>query len=451
MGWGFYVVYREVELRRISQLAKQFVINGYVCISGIDPKRKKRVWNNSLSNSLFSFWRKRHPEISCNIPDTWPCPLNGKSYEDNMTQHIESTPLLYSENYEAQAILCLVVSPRLKCASFGPQTHWRLKLLISLCWMLGLQDCPESNKEIVFQGDDQAWHIVNWPARELDVSQPVPDGGHIDSGPDAIFASLGMPPPLEIVSGTLHSDRTDMPIPFSCVNDPDVISKYAMLSLLLHQVGILYYCETPGELSAREGVTGIIRSSHIILMECLRRKISQASSMAYCEGVMKSPVVVWEDKQSLASSNPIPSAGIRLALKRWSGSVGALSRLVQPVVHEGQAVLCMGCVVHTAMRPVTPMCSRTDGIMMSAPRVIQNAKAYVRLLDCEKTCSRDRFDANVLTRSTSLLWNRLDRHSLAWNLFTDPLAFYNSTDSLEGGTLSIEIDNLSNLLPDAKF
>jgi hypothetical protein len=464
-AWGFYFVYRELEIRRISRLARKFAINGYVCIKGITPERKRRVWHKYLSHALFSFWRERHPGMATDDPDTWPCPSNGKAYEDNMTQRIEQTPLIYSENYEAQAILCCFLSPRLRHVSFGLQTHWKLKLLLSPLWAIGLFNDPCSYGSLVLHGDDQAWHIVNWPAPHFNASQPVPEGGHIDSGPDAVFARFGMPPQLALdVSANIGNDLR--------VHGPDIITNIAMLSLLLHQTSVLYYCETPGQLSAREGMTGLVRGSHIILLECIRRKIQTAIETAHteCMNAAKTPVVPYDMRPmspmtdgSQHDASRKASDGIRMALKRWTSSAGALSRLIQPTAAEGEAVLCMGFTVHTAMRPVTPMYSADDA-PLPMPRVIQNAKAFLQLREedepgCPAREESSRFDNGALTKSASQLLDGLDRRSLAWGLLTDPLGLYVLSDIdeskyMESSTMSSvveEVEILSKLLMPATF
>ena len=436
--YALYKVYRELEIRRIGCLAEHFVVHGYVCISGVKPARKKAVWSHLLYNHFFGYWQGRHPNMTRDCPLTWPCDPSGKTYEDNLTDSIDGTPLLYTENYEAQAILCFLMSSRLRHVTFGKQSHWRLKLLIDPLWSLGFSRSPDDNTSITLGGDDQAWHIVNWPAPDLPHPEAVPNGGHIDSGPDAIL-TRGIPPPLRI--DMCHS-RVDNGECTATVNDTPSTTELALLSLLLHQLAILYYCETPGVLGPQEGMTGIVRSSHIILLEALRQRLALVMSSDQHNSHSLTPCVPWEDLDGSGS-------GVRMSLKRWCDSAPARSRLVQPSISEGEAVLCMGWVVHTAMRPTCPMVS-IAAPHRPLPRVIQNAKSFVQWRKHNRTL--DDNEGVVLAERTCHIISVLKKQSssLAWNLLRDPVQCLRNVSGAqeqdeEIKSIKLEAGNLYNM------
>lgn len=49
----------------------------------------------------------------------------------------------------------------LSSVHFGPRTHWRLRLFVSVPWFLGLSGPPADALELA--GVDQSWHIANFP------------------------------------------------------------------------------------------------------------------------------------------------------------------------------------------------------------------------------------------------------------------------------------------------
>ena len=208
--YALWRLYTRIETKRIQRLAEDFVRNGYVVISGVAPSRKRHYWTTVLAPILQRFWQQRHTDFDMNTPSTWPCPDDGKAYVDTFEECVPGMPQLISENYEAQAILVYFCSGSnwQRSISFGRQTHWRLKLLISPLWALGIfsgrpLSLPEEEEEgekktepgmgmqaCHLVGKEQSWHLVNWPASTRAVEQrggsvvgsPIEGGAHIDSG-----------------------------------------------------------------------------------------------------------------------------------------------------------------------------------------------------------------------------------------------------------------------------
>jgi hypothetical protein len=118
---------------------------------------------------------------------TLSCPL----FCSNIGQ-VATLPLI-SENYEAQAILVYFCSgSSFRFISFGSQTHWRLKLLISPFWAAGLWKGPFPENSSYLVGKDQSWHLVNWPAGNSEgnvVGNQFHNGAHIDSGITMSFSA----------------------------------------------------------------------------------------------------------------------------------------------------------------------------------------------------------------------------------------------------------------------
>lgn len=189
--WRLYVT---LETKRIKLLAEAFVRDGYVAISGVSPKRKRVLWDTILSPVLQQYWASRHSTFDITSVDSWPTPIGGKAYGDTFTdESIPGLPALISENYEAQAILVYFCSgSSFRCISFGSQTHWRLKLLISPFWAAGLWKGPFPENSSYLVGKDQSWHLVNWPAGNSEgnvVGNQFHNGAHIDSGITMSFSA----------------------------------------------------------------------------------------------------------------------------------------------------------------------------------------------------------------------------------------------------------------------
>jgi len=113
---------------------------------------------------------------------------------------------------------------------------------------------------------------------------------------------------------------------------------------------------------------------------------------------------------------------------------------VQPELTEDSVMLCNGFLVHTIMRPTAPMIlPSTDG---PAPRVIQNAKAYIK-----------HDHSNVLARQAIALrlLKHLDQDSMAWRLVCDPSGVYETlqpkcNDRSRGFSVGIESNIIASMI-----
>lgn len=150
------------------------------------------------------------------------------------------------------------------------------------------------------------------------------------------------------------------------IEPSDSVVDAVMASLLIPQLAILFYCETPGDVSAMQGMTGFYRDSHYIFCAALQQFLSIINPYGedYC-----------------GYQNLTLQACIK-ALKKWGGLSSSLGALVQPTLADGQAILCFGTMVHTSMRAQEPLRSAIEASQDSgrqhlpSPRVLQNLKVY---------------------------------------------------------------------------
>ena len=119
------------------------------------------------------------------------------------------------------------------------------------------------------------------------------------------------------------------------------VSSGLQLSMALHQLCILFYCETPGDVGPAEGMTGIFRSSHLSVMEALRQYIA-------------------------AGHGVVPGDTFTRAVKLKFGTERGGS-LVQPILRNNSVMLLLGPLVHCVMWARDPM----PGANV---RVLQNCK-----------------------------------------------------------------------------
>lgn len=280
--------YKESEIRRIDGTALDFVSKGYVNLpSHISMKAKEAAYYEKLRPKLMAYWQSTISSTFSIYPTdasnkNWQQTERGRDYRMTCKDHVEGMPALISSNYELQLLICYIVDPRLQLIHFGPQqTHWKLKCLISPYWGLlslsrtllldlgiemdALNKAVENagNHMFQFHGDDQSWHIANFPNyKHADrAGLALPWSQHMDSGNDAAFRSQGIPSK-----------------PYRDDNEKDrerrVIN--CMLSIALHQLAILFHTETPGPLTQENGATVVYEGSHLVLLQGLRDLVRQS-------------------------------------------------------------------------------------------------------------------------------------------------------------------------------
>ena len=285
-----YIQWRNNEIKVIKLDALKLLKIGYIIIdSPVSTAEKHKAWLNILKPHMLQHYKSKFPLFDMNDQSTWPQPANGKAYQ--LTSHDDKLPYLpklITNNYKVQAIVCYIVDPDMSNINFGHQTHKKLLFLISpLCYLLGLENynryksmtlldvinlllgrntsitnssTDSSNKAsdsgIELEGTDQSYHLVNIVNNKYGkIGKPLPWATHIDGGDNNIYYRSGLP--------ALYP-------PPSASDAAEVLSpEERVLLTLIHQLSILFHCETPGDLGPEQGVTGFYPSSHLYLLRGL--------------------------------------------------------------------------------------------------------------------------------------------------------------------------------------
>jgi len=325
-----YETWRARELEGIRRDCLALVRDGLVELeSPVSAAQKQSAWERNLLPAMVAHWEKQAgPKFVYGESSTWPSPSpTNKCREMSSTNNkVSNLPRITSDNYRVQAICAFLIDPSLQRVHFGRATHWKLQLLAN---PLRLFFSSAGSDALELEGSDQSWHLVMLPtsAAQAKVGQPLPNAAHIDNGESGIFSRLGLPPrlPCEI-------DAPPEEAPLS--------AEERILLALLHQIAIIFYCETPGLLAAENGATGFYPGSHLALVEALRALKGDGT-------------VSWEAHskavRALAVDEPPPL-------------------LLQPALPVDRQLLAFGLLVHTTMWAARAM---NDGKDI---RVVQNPK-----------------------------------------------------------------------------
>jgi hypothetical protein len=268
-------------------------------------KKKAMIWGKFIRPHLTNHWQSEYNipiDIRTKMDDLLrliPHPDHGRRKEMTLRSKLPHLPSLVSNNFEVQALICSLFHRDMKVVHFGRQTHWKLKLLLNPLWFLfGDVFKPKDMFEVA--GEDQSWHIVNAPNSEGQIGQRIPRSSHIDAGYNSIYEK-GLPP--EVPTHVLH----------------DVSFEDRMMLMAFRQIAILFYCETPGYLGAKQGATAFIPRSHFWLLECVKRLALECGTLDWY-------------KHSLA-------------LKEY-GELHAWE-FIPIELPEDKMLLSLGCVVHS--------------------------------------------------------------------------------------------------------
>ena len=400
--------WRRREKDRLRKIMSRLMLDGYTVIKGVCPQKKEQAWK-ILEEKINSHWKKsRGRNFDIAEQATWPRPKDGRAYKDTLTDKVEGLPRLYSENYEAQALLCMLVDSSLSQAHFGANTHSKLRLLIGLDeYCVGVSKSPLGSLELF--GSDQAWHIVNWPNPESGmVGQAIKKGAHVDGGQFDVYTRKGVPcwpedgdPGLERTLSSSDSSSDDLASSMS--------PSQWMLPMAACQMAILFYCDTPGHLSAARGATAFFPDSHFIVLEAVRRNFLKQKS---------------------------PSLKLKEAMKRWGEMDVNACRRRQVEYGPDEVVLALGPLAHVTVVPIEPMPG-------NRPRVIQNCKAHIAMHVLKDPCRRLSF-LKALPVDAPLV-----------RLFTQPLQLFDeltrgdhSPEDREDRTAYVhaQVENLAGLL-----
>ena len=202
-----------------------------------------------------------------------------------------------------------------------------------------------------------------------------------------------------------------------------------MLSVALHQLAILFYCETPGILTAERGATGFYPRSHLVVHEGLGKLLEKSSSNGSKDPLQWGAIgfalrEVFRASRALGlsddggnGSNPIP----------LSPSKVQVGDLLQPELAENEVLLSLGTTVHTAM-------FASEFMPNNNPRVIQNLKVSANdgmlalhgkeLADLKKKGNDETYLESMAVRAAAQeeFLSRIKRDSLLFRTFTRPLA-----------------------------
>lgn len=311
--------------------------------SPVSTTQKQTAWEKNLRSVMIEHLKAQLPSLDYNNKETWPQPLNGKAYQySSRNNQVPNLPKLTSDNYRAQAIAAFLIDPQLNTVHFGEKTHWKLLLLINpLCLVCGLRTyhtaietlrqlthTPRSALGIELDGSDQSWHLISLPGPHAEkIGQPLPNAAHIDAGEGNIYHKSGLP----AISPSTSKHLT--------LEDKIILT-------LMHQLAIIFYCETPGDLRSENGVTGFYPLSPLYLVLGMRKSLESSS----------------QRKQD--SSDPIPWTAHSEAICRLGQDKDAFLR--QEALPATQQLLAFGLTMHTPMWATKTMSGEL--------RVIQNAK-----------------------------------------------------------------------------
>jgi hypothetical protein len=392
-----YEDWRAKELRKLALYSEELSQWGYLKLpSGISVADKTLSWENLLKPKMLKLWKEKHTGFDVE-KGQWPEPQNGKNYQLTLRNgRVPGMPLVFSSNYLPQAILCYFVDPEMKLVHFGDQTSFKLKAIISPTWALaslvGLPTSkipPQGGKRegggsftssfssfrwggpprdmFQFHGDDQSWHITNLPNRKHGkTGKALQWTSHFDAGVENIFTK-GLPTGLAMAGCKTDDDGDDVvgkkggDIRKRVTKiETKTDAERAVLRVALHQLAIVFYCDTPGTLDRASGATGFYPGSHLVVLEGLKRLIHEQKAVSWWS-LGYALRQVFGTGESLADEE----------LLRGRSSGGSTSKdwpLVQPILESDQVLLALGTLVHTTMFATELMQPGNN------PRVIQNCK-----------------------------------------------------------------------------
>ena len=258
---------KRLEIIKIKQDAILFAEKGLITIdSHVTGQVKRDAWYNIIKPHMISKWIKTisNYDETKDIQSQLEQPIHGKTY--NLTSanaELEGLPKLITDNYRVQSIIGYMIDPSFKLVDFGNQTHWKYRLLRdSLPIFLYESITNKKSKSVItLEGSDQSWHITVVKNKHGEVSKPIPWATHIDGGENAAFMRNGWPP-INIKEEEAKADH-------------NLTVDEKILLILLHQLAILFYCETPGSLGVEEGATGFFPYSHRAVINVFRKILDE--------------------------------------------------------------------------------------------------------------------------------------------------------------------------------
>jgi hypothetical protein len=324
---------KRLEILKIKQDAILFAETGIITIdSPITTQVKRAAWYNIIKPHMISKWIKTisNYDETKDIQSQLEQPIHGKTYNLTSTNsELVGLPKLITDSYRVQCIIGYMIDPSFKLVDFGNQTHWKYRLLRDSLPIFMYESITnkKSKSIITLEGSDQSWHITVVKNKHGETGKPLPWATHIDGGENAVFIRNGWP----AINIKEEEAKTD---------DKLTVDEKILL-ILLHQLAILFYCETPGRLGVEEGATGFFPYSHRAVINVFRKILDEQKD------------------------HNIPHSRITSVLRLF-GKENA-NDLKQIVLPENQMLLAFSTMVHSPMWSIQSMEN-------NEVRVIQNCK-----------------------------------------------------------------------------
>jgi len=309
LSYYSYHRWRNSEISSIRQDALKLAKTGFVVLdSPVSPTEKRKAWKG-LSKVLMEHWQSKYQGMTVSNSDTWPQPENGKLYDLSCTNNqVPNMPKLTTDNYKVQAIVSYLIDPSLKNVHYGGNSHPKLLALVNPFYLLvgGIDNSrrlrhwlhtresvrkvklfltPTASHDenevpvssaIELNGSDQSWHLVNLPNLRYAIEgEIIPAGAHIDAGENNVYMESGMPAMSPGVDVDVDGEPDD---PSSSKTNAQLQAQDTLevltledrfLLMMMHQLAILFHCETPGDLEIEHGATSIYPYSHLMLLKAI--------------------------------------------------------------------------------------------------------------------------------------------------------------------------------------
>lgn len=237
-------VYSEYIKNQSIGRATEMVKSGYVDVEGFGVEAKDRHWK-ALSLHLKNRWAEnKYTDANPDDDSTWGeiCKATQKFY--SITTYPNEPKL--SELKSVQLVYIALFDPKFSGkVHFGAATHPFVKFLINPFWAVGIAAFEPSNSLIL--GGGFGWKLPRFPTCLDENKEPRlvhENGWHTDQ----------------------HTHRY---LRNHTLIDTSLDIEEAALQMFVHMAGSVFYCATPGELTAENGVPGLIKSKHLEILQAL--------------------------------------------------------------------------------------------------------------------------------------------------------------------------------------
>lgn len=137
LGAFTYSAWRTHEISKIRVKAEELAANGFIYVDMakvVTPEEKKEAFDKHLKPHLLKHWEKVEPTLDLDRGE-WPMPERGRPLHLTSTKtDVPGMPKIFTGNYTPQAVIAYLFCPRLSVVHFGPQTAFKLKLLLKPLW-----------------------------------------------------------------------------------------------------------------------------------------------------------------------------------------------------------------------------------------------------------------------------------------------------------------------------